>query len=372
METRHDMRFIVGLRQTRGAAAPAMLAALLAGCGAGGSPHGHAADDAEPVVVRALEAADTGSLGALVLPGRVRAREEVTLAARITGRLTTLPLREGAAFRRGQVLARFNAPETRESVRSAREALEAARARVEQARADEARSEMLLAREVAAPRDLELAVVERRAAEAAFTGAQAAMQAWEENAALTAPFDGVIARCHVDPGQTLTPGQPILDLRSRQVGEIEALVPESALPALENAQTHYQIGDGPWRPARIARVDGMTDPASRTRRAYLEPEEREALEAGAYARVRLAGGAEPAARAGDPREPILVPARALVRRGALSGVYVLRDDRAWLRWLRIGREAEGRVEVLAGLAAGERFVASPDGLADGRRVRIAE
>jgi RND family efflux transporter MFP subunit len=342
---------------------------LAGGCGSGAPSHGAVQDTADPVTVQAIRAGDAGAFGGLILPGRVRAREEVTLAARITGRLTALPMREGASFRRGQILARFDAPETRDAVRSAREALEAARVRVEQARTDESRMQTLVEQNVAARRDLELAGVERHAAEAAFSSAQAALQSWEESAALTAPFDGVVARRHVDPGQTLTPGQPILDLRSRAVGEIEADVPESALPTLEAARASYQIGDGDWHAATIVRVDGMTDPATRTRRAYFAPEAQARLEAGAYARVRIRAAAGDSTVAAGP---IVVPSSALVRRGSLTGVYVLRDDRAWLRWLRIGREADGRAEVLAGLAPGEAFAAAPADLADGRAVRIAE
>lgn len=358
------------------AAGPVLVAAacVLSGCGARTASHGAARDAADPIPVRALTAGEAGSLGGLILPGRVKAREEVTLAARLTGRLTALPMREGASFRRGQVLARFDAPETRDAVRSAREGLEAARVRLEQARTDESRMQTLYDQNVAAKRDLELAQVARHAAEAAFSGARASLQSWEESAALTAPFDGVVARRHVDPGQTLTPGQPILDLRSRQVGEIEAAVPESALPALDHANATYQIGDGPWLEASIVRVDGMTDPSTRTRRAYLRPEKPAGLEAGAYARVRIQGPAARLAAADSAAVPlpVLVPTSALVRRGSLTGVYVLRDDRAWLRWLRIGRESDGRAEVLAGLSPGEAFAAAPEGLADGRAVRVSE
>ncbi len=344
-------------------------ALLAAGCGGETASHGAAGDTAPAVTVHAFTTGDSGTLGGLVLPGRIKAREEVTLTSRITGRLTALPLREGAPFRKGQVLARLDAPETRDAVQSAREALEAARVRVEQARTDEARMRTLFEQNVAAKRDLEMASVGRQAAEAAFSSARAALQSWEENAALTAPFDGVVSRRHVDPGQTLTPGQPILDLRSREVGEIEAAVPESALPGLDGATAAYQVGDGPWHPATIVRVDGMTDPATRTRLAYFRPDAHARLEAGGYARIRLTGGGVPDSAMA---EPIIVPAAALIRRGSLTGVYVLRDDHAWLRWLRVGREADGRAEVLAGLAPGERIATDPDGLADGRPVKVAE
>lgn len=358
-------------RRLRATLPAALLALALAAQGCGGAHDTHQPPaGGTPVAVQALTAGESATLGGWILPGRVRAREEVMLAARITGRLTTLPLREGAAFRRGQVLARFDAPETRDAVNSARERAASARARLEQARTDEARMQALVERNVVSDRDLELARVARHEAEAVLSSADAELLAWLENAALTAPFDGIVVRRHVDPGQTLTPGQPILDLRSRDVGEIEVTVPESALSALEGAAVAYQIGEGPWQPATLVRVDGMTDPGTRTRRAWLRPEPRGRLEPGAYARVRVQR-AKPAAGADSTHAPLVVPATALVRRGALTGVFVLRDDRAWLRWLRVGREADGRIEVLAGLSVGDVYAADPKDLVDGCAVTVA-
>jgi hypothetical protein len=58
---------------------------------------------------------------------------------------------------------------------------------------------------------------------------------------------------------------------------------------------------------------------------------------------------------------LLIPAAAVVRRSEITGVYVVGEQgRVTLRQLRIGREApQGRVEVLAGLEAGERVALDP-------------
>jgi multidrug efflux pump subunit AcrA (membrane-fusion protein) len=63
-----------------------------------------------------------------------------------------------------------------------------------------------------------------------------------------------------------------------------------------------------------------------------------------------------------------VPRSSLVQRGALTGVYVIDGERAWLRWLTPGRGDAESVEVLSGLDAGMRVVADPRGLTDGARV----
>lgn len=183
---------------------------------------------------------------------------------------------------------------------------------------------------------------------------------------LEAPFDGVVVRRHADVGATVGPGQPLLDIRSSEVGEITASVPESELVRLSRAHAEYQVGEGAWLAASLVRVDGMTDFATRSRVARFRPSSGGALEAGAFARVRLAGAPQSAANT-----TLSVPVASLVRRGSLVGVYVAEDGVAHLRWLRVGRENGGRIEVLAGLDPADEVIVNPAGLSDGRAIRVA-
>lgn len=358
--------------------AAALATLVVTGCGTRAHEAGPAAAG-DTVTVSVIRPATEDAEGALALPGRIRAREEVRLTSRIAAPLTRLPVREGGHFARGQTLARFEAPETREAVLSARARLEAATVARDHARVQEARVDSLFADRVAARRDLDLAQSARRAAEAAWADARAALERWLMDTAIEAPFDGVVARRHVDAGQSVAAGQPLLDIRSLEVDEIEVAVPESELGRLAGARATFQAGDGPWGAARLLRIDGATDPATRTRLATFRAEAPGAgLAAGAFARVRLAAtpSSENARRPGTERDTTSmlfnIPSRSLVRRGALTGVYVVRDGRARLRWLRVGLEAGGRIEVLAGLSAGEDIILSPEGLADGRPVRLAQ
>ncbi len=345
------------------------LAALAAGCG--GGHHESAKSGAGPAVSVSVLHPATGAGDALVLPARVTAREEVTLTARLAARLTSLPLREGDRFKEGQVLAAFEAPETRAQLEGARAGLTAATVARDLARRQEARMDSLYAQRVAALRELEGAQAERRAAEAAWAQARAQVDGLASGAELTAPFAGVVVRRHADPGATVGPGQPLLDIRSTSVGEIAVNVPESELSRLDGDRAEYQVADDPWRPARIARVDGMTDWATRSRVARLRGAGGETLEPGAFARVKLAPRAGAAAEAADA-STLRVPVTSLVRRGALTGVFVAEEGVARLRWLRVGHESGGSVEVLAGLGAADAVIANPAGLADGRPVTVAE
>lgn len=362
------MNFDTTLRSAALLALATVSAFTLASCG-GGAHHEAAAPDLGPAVNVTVLRATSGSPDALVLPARVTAREEVTLTARLGARLTALPLREGDRFKRGQTLATFDAPETRAQLDGARAGLAAATVARDMARKQEARMDSLYANRVAALRELEGAQAERRGAEAAWAQAKAQVDGLQSGATLEAPFDGVVVRRHADVGVTVGPGMPLMDIRSSDVGEITASVPESELARLQSAGAEYQIGDGDWAAATLVRVDGMTDFNSRSRIARFRPASGAALEAGAFARVRLSGASGASGTATSIA--LRVPSGALVTRGGLTGVFVVEGDVARLRWLRVGRSNGGTVEVLAGLASDDAVIVDPKGLADGRKVKVA-
>jgi RND family efflux transporter MFP subunit len=315
-----------------------------------------------------------------ILPARVEAREEVTIAAKRAARLTRFLFADGESFRRGDVLAVFAAPEAQMAVGAARAAVAAAERQRDVARLQETRIDSLFAIRVATRRELEIAEAARREAEAALAQAEADLASLVADTDVRAPFDGAVVRRRVDAGASVLPGTPLLDIRSAEIGAIAAPVPESIIGARANAHLGYQIGDGPWRDARLLRLEGMIDASTRTRMARLAPiDSSVALVAGAFARVRvgvredaLSGTSardESAGAANIATRPIAsVPAESVVRRGALRGAFLVRDGRALLRWIRTGRETGGVTEVLAGLAPGDEIVLSPAGLFDGQPV----
>jgi hypothetical protein len=168
-------------------------------------------------------------------------------------------------------------------------------------------------------------------------------------------------------------------VRSTGAGEIVAAVPEAWGDDLASARASIRFQTGPWHPASLLRVDGMTDYATRTRTARFRLNDRAvALVPGDFAEVRLETPLAAARSAGasgtsglatpTPRGALTVPSASVIRRGSLTGVYVVQDGRAWLRWVRLGREDAVSAEVLAGLDAGETIALDPGKLADGRAV----
>ena len=71
--------------------------------------------------------------------------------------------------------------------------------------------------------------------------------------------------------------------------------------------------------------------------------------------------------AADPR--LTVPAAAVFERGGLTGLFVVGDGKARLRWVAAGARDGDTVEIRAGVEPGERVVLDPARLTDGAPVK---
>jgi RND family efflux transporter MFP subunit len=350
-------------------------------------PGASARSRGDPIRIATFTVAAAADSQTLLLPARVEAREEVTITARMAARVTALRLAEGESFARGATLVEFAAPETREALTAARARRDAATVRRDQAARQEARLDSLYVARVAALREREMAEAELGAANAELAAALAALAELESATTVPAPFAGVVVRRHVDTGATVGPGTPLLDIRSLDAGSILAMIPESAIPLLHTARASFQIADGPFQDAVLERVDGMTDFTTRSRAARFRPGAHGVvLEAGAFARVRLAAPMSgTGTRVGDPTGTglssptavaalsgaVRIPPGALVRRGGLVGVYLIRNGTAILRWIRIGADTGDHIQVLAGLRPGDVIALEPCRLTDGQAIELA-
>jgi RND family efflux transporter MFP subunit len=310
-----------------------------------------------PVKVQLAEAAPATS--ARRVAGTVVAAERATVSSRLAARVARVHVREGDRVKRGAPLVSLAADDVRGQLAGARAARDAARAH-------ERRIRSLLAEKAATPAELDQAQAQRAQAEAAVSAAEANLGYAE----LRAPFDGVVQAKRVQAGDFVGPGQPLLELEGAGGLEIQATVSQAEAGALSVGEelTFEASGEaaGARGRARVVAIAPGGDPVSHrtlVRARVLTPAA--GLRSGSFARLELpAAGARTAA--------VTIPRSAVVERGDLTGVFVVEDGRARLRWLAIGEPAGDRVAVRAGLKPGEPVVAAPGTLADGAAVEVAD
>ena len=346
------------------------------GCGKRIKP-GRAAAAAAAPEVRTVAVASTNVPVVYVAVGTIRSRTEVQLAARIVGRILTMTVRAGDRIKAGDTPVTLDDAELRAAVSQARErvagaqaGLSAAAERSVQARsaldlssAEVERSRKLAAQKMAAQQTLDAAedayrqAVSRMAqAEqgqlAAQADARAATEAQHQAetvvgyASVVCPMDGVVSERLADPGDLATPGNTLLRIFDPTRLLLEA-------PIREGLAARVKVGDklpvtldalGQKLEAEVREIVPSVDAGSRTFLAKLCLPQIEGVMPGMFGTVSLSLGERPA---------LLVPEGALVRAGQLEYVNVVTDGRTTRVLVRTAPADAGRVEILAGLQAGD-------------------
>ncbi len=115
--------------------------------------------------------------------------------------------------------------------------------------------------------------------------------------------------------------------------------------------------------SKVALIAPTADPKTRTFQVKVRPEAEEGkLKQGMFAQVRIVTQ--------EKEKALLVPKDAVVTKAGQTVVFVVKDDVAQQRPVKLGLGQNGTVEVLSGVEAGEEVVvAGGNDLRDGDRVR---
>lgn len=316
------------------------------------------AAEIETVVV---EAGGAGSL--YVADGAVEAVRQSTIASQVPGRITLLAVKAGDTVKTGQVLARIDERAAVQQAAASEAQVAAAQAQLEAARKEYERSQRLYRKQYISQAAMDQAEAQFKAnqaqANATLAQARAAMTETSFHT-LRAPYNGVVAGVSAEVGDMALPGKPLFTLYDPAALRVVVNLPESNASAVDrNAPVRIEFSGVPeerrWATAQRVTVLPTADPASHTVEVRLAlPAGIATLAPGSFARAHLP--LTVGARVGV----LTIPSRAVLKRSELHAVYVAgADGRFRLRQVRLGRTAGDRIEVLAGLQAGERIALDP-------------
>lgn len=288
--------------------------------------------------------------------GVVEAVNQATLSAQTGGRVLELPYDVNDYVPAGAVVVRFTAVEQQSGQRRAQAALAAAQAAATEAEANYRRIAGIFEKKLVARAQLDQATAQRDAARAALESARAALREAGEQVDYTvirAPYSGILTQRHVELGETVRPGQPLVSGLSLNQLRVNVEIPQSDMLAVrEYAKASVLLAEGTRLAAERMVVFPFADPATHSFKVRLElPDAETGLQPGMTVKAAFVIG---------EAERLLVPLSALVRRSEIAGVYVLGERGPQLRQLRLGHRYGERVEVLAGLSAGERIALDPN------------
>jgi HlyD family secretion protein len=329
--------------------------------------------------------------------GYVTARRRATVSSKITGKIIEVNVEEGMAVREGQVLARLDDAALRASLLLAEARVEAARRSVEESEVRLAEAKVTLGRQNQLVKEGLATVAEVDAAQAEVDSLAARIMAAREqvhvaerqvelertnldDTIIRAPFSGVAISKDAQPGEMVSPVSAgggftrtgictLVDMRSL---EIEVDVNESYINRVRAGQDVAAVLDAypDWQiPARVITTVPTADRQKATvlvRIGFIALDPRILPDMG----VKVTFLRDAAERDAQVAHPVtLVPKAAVTTAGDQSYAFVVSSGVVDRRAVKTGGMDGDRVEVLAGLTAGERVVVSPPpSLTSGQRV----
>jgi RND family efflux transporter MFP subunit len=284
--------------------------------------------------------------------GTIQAIRDAAVASKILARVEEVNIIAGQRVKAGEILVRLLNDDLVARLGQVESNRAGAEARQIQAKSEFDRAASLLAQRAVSQSEYQAREADLRSANAELERAKQAIEEAKVQlsfATVTAPFDGIIVDKQVKPGDTAVPGQVLFRIYDPTHMQLVAQVRESLALGLQPGQ---QISAGISAlgyecQATISEVVPQANSATHSFEVKVVGPCPPGIYSGMFGRLKLPIGVE---------EVVVLPSEALMRVGQLTMVDVAREGYLERRNVQIGREVDGRLQVLAGLRAGEQVV----------------
>lgn len=293
-----------------------------------------------------------------IFDASIEAVNQSTVSSQTSGRITDVYFDVDDYVPKGGVLLRFKDLEHRARLAQATATLQEAAARFKEADDQYKRFQELFAKKHVSQSDMDRNSANLDAARARLESARAGVKQAQEQLDYTvvkAPYSGIVVERHVEPGESVNVGQPLMTGFSLEHLRAVTVVPQTLIePVRQLAQARIII-PGPTEriiPAEKLTFTPYADSLTHTFRVRVDlPQGELGIYPGSFVKVGFVTGREKA---------LLVPTAAVAFRSEVRGVYVLNaQNQVSLRQIRTGKIRGDDTEVLAGLDAGERIALDP-------------
>jgi RND family efflux transporter MFP subunit len=351
---------------------------IAAGAGLAGC-HGSNGDDPEaasqqleqalaPREVRLISPEIRDEQPSVDLVGDIRPFDTVTVSSEVAGKVDRVLVEVGDRVSRNAPLVEVDR-ETFQIYRDqARANRAAAAADLELATKELERKQDLRSDETIPQSELDRAIASHELASANLAAAEAALALAERNyerSVVRASASGAITKRHVVAGQWAEVGVGLLELAIGSKVKVAARVPAQWAPVLSGLETFsFTIGTSPRTyTARVYSVQPVVEEASRSFELVGTADNDGAMKPGMFANVALVSP--------TVEHTVWLPVSA-ISTSDLSQVLMVENDRVVFRKVRIGRRADGLVEIVDGLTAEEQVIADVSGLSRDIPVTVVE
>jgi RND family efflux transporter MFP subunit len=308
----------------------------------------------------------------LPLSGGLRALNQASVKAKVSGEVQQVLVREGEAVRAGQVIVRIDPSEYEAKVAQARGQMLAMRGQYENSRQTYERNRTLVDKGFISKTafdnyqsNVDVAKANLDAAEGGLAVAQKALN----DTVVRSPLDGTVAIRAVQPGEKVSPDTRLVDVVDLRTLELEAPVPMADVGRARIGQAVQLDVEGSGRfEGKLVRINPAATEGTRSILVYVRVDNPEGrLRAGMFAQGALV--------LGEQANAVAVPMTAVRTESERSFVYVVENGVLAERPVQTGvrDEESGMVAIVSGLADGAQVVRNNLGtLRVGSQVRLVK
>jgi membrane fusion protein, multidrug efflux system len=323
---------------------------------------------AKPALVAVVNKSENS--GAMILVGEVKSRYESNQSFRISGKIIERKVEVGSFVKKGQLLVRLDASDTRLNAAAAQADVNAAETSYMLAKAEVERQRQLVNKKFISQSALDKYEAELKTAAARVNQAKAQAAVSGNQARYTSLFadrDGVVTQIQAEPGQVVAPGTMIAQIVDLKQIEVLVAVPESRMAGLKVGD---EVSIKLWAEQQktyIGKIREIAPEASSATRAFdvrvSIVDADEAIKLGMTAGVRFA-------KKGLEKQ-IVVPTAALTSINGKTSVWVIdKNNIANPREVVAGQFTEYGTEIMSGLKADEIIaIAGVHTLIKGQKVK---
>jgi len=304
--------------------------------------------------------------------GSTQPVDQTVVKSRVAARLAEVLVREGDRVAQGQVLARFEITELQARLNEKLSNLEAARAESRWAEKDHSDKALLFEQRAGSRAAFEQARSVAEAKKSMVAVAVAQVDVAKENlnnAAVVAPFAGIIGERFANQGESIPVDGKLLSLLDTSRVEVAAQVPAADVVPLRIGQPALVVVEGFGErlfAAKVTRISPTTQAGSRSVPVFVEISERDdALRGGLFGTGEVT--------VAEARGVIAIPAGGVRQDDGGDHVLAIRDGRLVRQPVTQGRRwSRGDFIEVTGIDAGERIIVAPlPGLKPGQAVTVA-
>ncbi|HLJ56651.1 MAG TPA: efflux RND transporter periplasmic adaptor subunit [Chthonomonadaceae bacterium] len=303
--------------------------------------------------------------------GNVESRSDVQIAAKTTGRIDYVRVREGDAVKRGDILVRLDPSEIQASIHQQQANNASAQATLSNAQIRYNRTYDIYKQAFTAAQDVDDARAAVAVARSALNAGKAQLsnlQAQLSDLVLRAPVSGYVTGRFFDQGSIVTAGQPIVTVQAGRDVFITTTVPEDVRASIHVGTAATAVFDaypGQTFKGTVRYVNAAADVQSRqflVRAAFSNASR--LLKPGMYCRINMVTRIT--------HNAVVVPHEAIQKGHNAPSVTVV-DDKlvSHPRVVQTGDQDVAGIAITSGVNEGEKVVTlSQQPLKDGQTVRI--